>query len=114
MQSKKQSFTEALSNTAVGFIVSYISTFLIFPLVGFESSPGKNLIITGYFTVVSILRGYIIRRWFNNKVAKPKDERVTYPDGELFELQCFDCEIEMPVIRDKDGILVCSNCGLRH
>ncbi len=65
MQTKKQSFTEALSNTAVGFIISYISTFLIFPLVGFESSPSNNLIITIYFTIISIIRSYVIRRWFN-------------------------------------------------
>lgn len=67
MQTKKQSFTEAISNTAIGFIISYISTFIIFPLVGFESSASINLIITVYFTIISIFRGYVIRRWFNNK-----------------------------------------------
>ncbi|WP_210707378.1 DUF7220 family protein [Maribacter dokdonensis] len=69
MQTKKQSFIESLSNTAIGFIVSYASTFLIFPLVGFESNGGKNLIITLYFTAVSILRGYVLRRYFNKKTA---------------------------------------------
>tara|TARA_R110002051_G_scaffold297564_2_gene363958 strand:+ start:18587 stop:18802 length:216 start_codon:yes stop_codon:yes gene_type:complete len=67
MQTKKQSLFESLSNTAVGFFVSYASTFLIFPLMGFESSGGKNLIITLYFTVVSILRSYVLRRYFNKK-----------------------------------------------
>jgi hypothetical protein len=66
-QTKKQSFTEAISNTAVGFIVSYVSTFLIFPLVGLKTTPGTNLIIVLYFTAVSILRGYVIRRLFNKK-----------------------------------------------
>ncbi|PIB28897.1 hypothetical protein BFP77_08245 [Maribacter sp. 4U21] len=66
-QSKRQSFFESLSNTAIGFIVSFASTFLIFPLVGFESSGGKNLLITLYFTVVSILRGYVLRRYFNKR-----------------------------------------------
>lgn len=69
-QSKRQSFVESLSNTAIGFVVSFASTFLIFPLVGFESSSGKNLIITLYFTAVSILRGYVLRRYFNRK-SKP-------------------------------------------
>lgn len=68
MQTKKQSLKESLTNTAIGFIISYISTFLIFPLVGFESNPGKNLIITIYFTIISIARGYVIRRWFNKKL----------------------------------------------
>lgn len=67
MQTKKQSFTESLINTAIGFIISYLSTFLIFPLMGFEGSLSKNLIITIYFTIVSILRGYFLRRFFNKK-----------------------------------------------
>jgi hypothetical protein len=67
MQTKKQSFIESASNTAVGFLVSYASTFLIFPLMGFNSSGTQNLIITIYFTLVSILRGYVIRRYFNKK-----------------------------------------------
>lgn len=67
MQTKKQSFKESLVNTFVGFFISYLSCFLIFPLVGFESGGGKNLLITLYFTIVSILRGYFIRRFFNNK-----------------------------------------------
>lgn len=79
-QTKKQSLKEAVSNTAVGF-------------------------------VVSILRGYVIRRWFNKKATKK--ERVTYPSGEDFLLHCFDCEIEMPVIK-KEQNYYCSNCGLKH
>ena len=67
MQTKKQSFIESITNTLVGFVISFASTFLIFPLMGFESSVGKNIVITLFFTVVSILRGYIIRRFFNNK-----------------------------------------------
>lgn len=67
MQTKKESFIESASNTAVGFLVSYASTFLIFPLMGFNSTGTQNLIITIYFTLVSILRGYVIRRYFNKK-----------------------------------------------
>ncbi len=66
-QSKRQSFFESLINTTVGFMVSFASTFLIFPLMGFDSTGGKNLVITIYFTFISIGRGYVIRRWFNTK-----------------------------------------------
>lgn len=110
-QTKTQSLKEAVSNTAVGFIISYMSTFLIFPLVGFSSNPSKNLVITIYFTVISILRGYVIRRWFNKKATIK--ERVTYPSGEDFLVHCFDCEMEMPVIK-KEQNYYCSNCGLKH
>lgn len=109
MQTKKQSLVESLTNTAIGFGVSYVSTFLIFPMVGLNTSAKTNLVITCYFTVISIVRGYVIRRWFNKK----KPNYVTYPNGEKFWAHCFNCEIEMPVI-EKDGDAYCSNCGLIH
>lgn len=67
MQSKKQSLLESFVNIFVGFIISFASTFLIFPLVGFESTSSKNLIITIFFTVISFLRSYILRRIFNKE-----------------------------------------------
>jgi len=109
MQTKKQSLTEAISNTAVGFGVSYASTFLIFPLLGIITNAGTNLIIVIYFTIISILRGYVIRRFFNKK----NDNRVRYPNSKLFWIHCFQCENDMPVVEDKDAIY-CSNCGLKH
>ena len=66
-QTKKQSFTESLVNTITGFTISLASTFLIFPLVGFESSFKINFIVTIYFTLISVLRNYLIRRFFNKK-----------------------------------------------
>jgi len=104
MQTKKQSFLEAITNTAIGFGISYASTFLIFPLVGLKTSAGTNLLITIYFTVISIIRGYVIRRWFNKK-KPPHVIRMDY------DLQCFECEIEMPVNKI-EGKLYCANCGL--
>jgi len=108
MQTKKQSFIEAITNTAVGFGISYASTFLIFPMVGMHTSAKTNFIITVYFTIISIIRSYVIRRWFNKKT-----KLVTYPNNEPFLLYCFECEIDMPVT-EKDGYMSCSNCGLIH
>jgi predicted membrane protein len=67
-QTKKQSLIESLTNTAVGFLISLAATFVIIPLVGYASTFSKNLIVTLFFTVVSIVRGYVIRRYFNKKV----------------------------------------------
>lgn len=67
MQTKKQSLVEAITNTTVGFCISLLATFIIFPLVEIESTGTKNVIVTVFFTVISILRGYLIRRIFNKK-----------------------------------------------
>lgn len=65
MQTKKQSFIEALTNTAIGFLVSYASTFIVFPLVGVSTTASTNLMVTIYFTIISVLRSYTLRRIFN-------------------------------------------------
>lgn len=67
MQTKTNSLIEAVTNTSVGFIISLAATFVIFPLVGVESTGAKNIVITLFFTIISILRGYIVRRIFNKK-----------------------------------------------
>ncbi|QQV90944.1 hypothetical protein Freya2_7 [Polaribacter phage Freya_2] len=67
MQSKKQSFIESLTNTAVGFTISLMATFMVLPLFNIKSSFAQNLGITICFTFISITRGYVIRRYFNNK-----------------------------------------------
>lgn len=67
MQTKKQSIVESITNTAVGYGISLMSLFLIFPVLGIASSPRKNIAISAYFTVISILRGYVLRRFFNKK-----------------------------------------------
>ena len=58
MQTKKQSFIESLTNVAIGYLISLLSLFIIFPILGIESSTGKNLIITLYFTLITLYGSY--------------------------------------------------------
>tara|TARA_R100000935_G_C2676575_1_gene101033 strand:+ start:136 stop:399 length:264 start_codon:yes stop_codon:yes gene_type:complete len=67
MQTKKQSFIESLVNVTIAYLISLISLFIILPLLGVESTTGKNILITLYFTFLSIARSYVIRRYFTNK-----------------------------------------------
>ncbi len=67
MQTKKQSFLESLVNVSVGFLITIISLNIIFPFLGIESHVGKNMLITIYLTILSILRNYILRRYFNKR-----------------------------------------------
>ena len=70
MQTKKQSFVESLTQTAIGFLVSLFTWYCILWTGLFEISVtfADNLLITGIFTVVSIVRGYFIRRFYNMKL----------------------------------------------
>lgn len=66
-QSKKKSLVEQLCNTGSGFILSFfVWAYVVSPLWGIDIKFGGNLGITAIFTVVSIARGYVWRRCFNN------------------------------------------------
>ncbi len=64
-QSKKNSFIEACVNTAIGFIITLACSFFIYPLCGVNISVSSMSGVTACFTIVSIVRQYIIRRYFN-------------------------------------------------
>jgi len=65
MQSKKHSFIEACVNILIGYGVAVVSQLLIFPLFGVNLPLGDNLMIGAWFTVISLIRSYVIRRGFN-------------------------------------------------
>ncbi|MNF85891.1 hypothetical protein D3C84_683080 [compost metagenome] len=64
-QSRKGSPFEALTNVAVGLIVSMIANAMVFPLYGFHPSLLDNIGITLIYTVISLARSYLLRRAFN-------------------------------------------------
>ena len=67
-QSKKHSALESTTNVVVGLIISILTQMALFPILGIPVSTEKNIIITAVFFVLSFVRGYIIRRIFNNKI----------------------------------------------
>jgi len=69
-QSKFHSLLETCFSTAVGFIVSLATQLIIVAIWNLPLSMGDNLAIVGIFTVISVARGYLIRRLFNFLHAK--------------------------------------------
>ncbi len=64
-QSRAASAIEALTNIAIGMGVALASQYLVFPLVGIHNvSHSTHIQITLWFTVISFLRSYLIRRFF--------------------------------------------------
>jgi len=78
-QTKKGSLLESIANTAIGFCINYCINFFVFGSCGIHLSPGKNFLITGVFTIVSITRGYLIRRFVEYKhSAKSINNTIEY------------------------------------
>lgn len=69
-QSKLGSFIEACINVAIGFVINYIANLCIFPLFGFHISLLDNLYMGLFYTVISVVRSYVIRRWFDGRIHK--------------------------------------------
>ena len=65
MQTKIASLIEAISNTAVGYVISVVAGHFIYPAFGLEVSLAENAGITLAFTVLAIARSFCMRRWFN-------------------------------------------------
>lgn len=68
-QSKIDSVLESLTNIMIGAGVALTSQLLWFPLIGKSFTIGENLATTAFFTLVSFIRSYFVRRWFNGRTV---------------------------------------------
>ena len=64
-QSRKHSAAETIASTAIGFGVSWIATIIVLPWFGFPATTGQAFGIVCIYTVLSLVRGYVVRRLFN-------------------------------------------------
>jgi len=63
-QSRAMSLVEAAVNVAAGYVVALAAQLVVFPLFDVAVSFSDNLIIGAIFTVVSLVRSYVLRRLF--------------------------------------------------
>ena len=70
MQSKRESMIESLTSTTIGIIIGIVLNLTILPIFGYPVSLSDSLWISVIFTIVSIIRSYVIRRFFNSKERK--------------------------------------------
>lgn len=68
-QTRAQSFIEAIANIVVGCVVNFIATIYLFPAFGWEISVAQNVQLTICFTIISLIRSYLLRRFYNWKHA---------------------------------------------
>ncbi|MCU4654490.1 hypothetical protein N8I71_16745 [Roseibacterium sp. SDUM158016] len=69
-QSRTMSLVEALTNVAVGYGLAVATQATVFPLVGVEIRTRQMLLVGLAFTLVSILRSYVLRRLFGRLTRK--------------------------------------------
>ncbi len=59
------SLIESVANVMVGYGVAVSAQIVVFPMFGLHASVSDNLMMGGVFTVVSLVRSYLLRRVFN-------------------------------------------------
>lgn len=64
-QSRKMSLAESVLSTIIGFGVAFCVQVVVLPLFGVYLPPADHTAIAAIFTVVSVVRGYLVRRLFN-------------------------------------------------
>jgi hypothetical protein len=67
-QSRLSSLIEAVFNVIIGFTINFTANMLFFPLFGWHISASQNIALGAIYTVISICRSYVIRRWFNARL----------------------------------------------
>lgn len=69
-QTRLGSLIEAAMNIAIGYVVAILSQIVIFPLFGIHVPLSDNLLIGLWFTGISLVRSYALRRWFNARLHR--------------------------------------------
>lgn len=64
-QSKRMSAVESATNIAIGVVIALISQIVIFKLYDIPVNFKQNVEMTAWFTLISFVRSYILRRLFN-------------------------------------------------
>jgi hypothetical protein len=67
-QTRLGSFIEAWANIFIGLGINILGQLLIYPVFGIHVTIRTNLGIAALFTIVSLARSYILRRWFNARL----------------------------------------------
>ena len=67
MQSKKESMIETLTSVFVGWFIGVILNMLVLPLFDYDVNLTDGVLISIIFTAVSVVRSYVVRRFFNSR-----------------------------------------------
>lgn len=70
MQTKRSSLIESAINLVIGVAISLTTQWLIFPMYGINVPFETNVYLVWWFTVISFIRTYAIRRWFNARIQE--------------------------------------------
>lgn len=69
-QSRRLSLVEAAANVALGYGLALLAQALLFPLLGLAVTLAQSLQIGLAFTLLSLVRAYVLRRLFERLAGR--------------------------------------------
>ena len=70
MQSRLASLIESLTNVAIGMVVSFFGQIVVSHWYNLPLNVAQNMQIVLFFTVLSVARSFVVRRWFNRRIKR--------------------------------------------
>jgi len=67
-QTRLGSFIEVCINIAIGFSINWVMNLIILPFYGFQITGSQAFSMGLIFTIISVVRSYVVRRWFNARL----------------------------------------------
>jgi hypothetical protein len=67
MQSRRHSIIESVTNVTVGYLCAVLSQIIIFPIFDIHIPVHQNFVMGLWFTCISVVRSYALRRWFTRR-----------------------------------------------
>jgi cobalamin synthase len=68
-QTVRESIIESWTNISIGFGINYAANIAVLPLAGFHITAGDAFWVGCVFTAISVVRSFVIRRWFNHRMG---------------------------------------------
>jgi hypothetical protein len=65
-QTRSASLAEATTNVFVGFVLAFLMQRGLYPVFGIITTARTDFLIAGVFTLVSLIRSYLVRRAFEH------------------------------------------------
>lgn len=69
-QTRLGSLIETITNIIIGYGVAVGSQIIIFPWFDIHITLSANFWIGMWFTLISLVRQYVVRRWFNARLHR--------------------------------------------
>jgi hypothetical protein len=119
-QTRIGSLIETVANTAIGFGVALASQLAVFPLFDIHVAFSTNLAIGAWFTGISVVRGYLVRRFFNarlHRAAQVIAEAVSSQPAPPMHADREPCPSCLDTVRGlqrtREVGATCPHCGMR-